>query len=320
MRYSRAFLLFAVLISGLFGGCASMFRGKQELEVIGSQNIQVESVHGSKLPGYSTEDGVIVHPDPAKTDSVRIVYGSKSTTIQLAKNPSAWELLDLFTYGVGFPVDDLSHSWFNYAPIYVVIDSGSHGIDSISASTQDWLGDSPGDQRPRLLLIGGLGITFQFNGNGPSFPLGSGNFPYPLIGAQAGIGGDLYKEFELFLLARSDFSYPLASNGEGESTTINSTDLCLRYFFQKNLFIQGSIGRGYATDFGVDGEIEPIDGVVPNSTSSSFNEVGAAVGWAGDISYISLQYFGGLSSFNVPDFSNVRYHTIYLNFGLNFRI
>jgi hypothetical protein len=318
---TRAFLISAVLISGLFGGCATMFKSRQEIEVIGSPDIEVQNVHGGKLPGFSTGEGVIVTPDPSRTDSIKIVYGTKSTTVALAKNLSGWSFLNVFSYGVGFTIDDLNHSWFNYAPVYVTIDSSSRGLEGITASTFNWLGEPPGYERPRLLLTGGVGLTFQSTGGGALWPFGSGDFPTPLVNVQLGIGVDFYKQVELFILARNDFSYPLNNNGEGASAEINTADICLRYFFHKNLFLQGSIGRGSATDFGSDYIIESVDGVTTQSTSSpSFNEVGAAIGWAGDISYISLQYFGGLTAFSTPDYSNIRYHTIYLNFGLNFRI
>jgi hypothetical protein len=309
----------------LFSGCAAMFHGKPELEIVGPPNLEVEAIHGGKLPvHWDYAGGLSVFPDPSKTDSIRISYGNKSTTVMLAKNPSGWELLDLLSYGFAYPIDDLSHSWFSYAPVYVTIDSSARGIDNISASTSNWLGEEPGTKRPRLLLLGGIALSFEENGDGAPVPFGSGSFPPPVLGLQAGIGVDLYKQFELFYLFRGDFTYPTSSNGyDGPSTQINSSDLCLRYFFAKNFFAQGSFGKAF-----VDNYYYSNVGYLPNgpavyTSSPSFYEAGAALGWAGDISYIALQYFGGLKSvslYNYSDVSNFRYHTVYLNFGLNFRL
>jgi hypothetical protein len=298
-----------------------MFHGKPELDIVGPPNLQVSSTNGSPISTYRDEGGFVIMPNPAITDSLRISYENQTTTVALAKNPSALELLNYFSLGTGCLVDDLSHSWFNYAPVYVRIDSGSHGVTGISATSVNWLGESPGDRKVNALLVLGTGFSFQLSQTGGSpLPISFGNISNLLITIQAGLGIDYNKQFELFYQIRNEPSYALNNNTD-ESTEINAGDFCLRYFYQKNLFLQGSFGRAYATDYYSDQIYDPVLGeYIAAPSNPSFNEVGAAIGWAGDISYISLQYFGGLKNFSTPEYSNIRYHTVYLNFGLNFRI
>jgi hypothetical protein len=320
MYSSRFAFLIVACAAMLFTGCANMFHSKPDLEIVGPPDIQVESVHGGPLNAYRDEGGLVVHSNSALTDSLRITYENYSTSVALAKNPDALEFLNLLSYGIGFVVDDLSHSWFDYAPVYVMIDSGSHGVTGISASSLNWLGEAPGDRKVHALLLMGFGLSFQQTESGVSFL--PGETGYPLGSIQGGLGVDYNKQFELFYLVRSEAGYALDNNAD-ESAVINASDICLRYFFQKNLFVQGSFGRAYASDYSYN-EVDFYDPVlqehIPTPSNPAFNEVGAAIGWAGDLSYISLQYFGGLTSFSTPDYTNIRYHTVYLNFGLNFRI
>ncbi len=324
MYASKHILVIALFASLCFTGCATMFHGKPDLEIVGPPNIQVESVNGGPLQAYRDEGGMVIHPNPALTDSIRVTYENQSTVVALAKNPSGLELLDVLTYGIGFTVDDLSHSWFNYAPVYVTIDSGSRGVTGISASSVNWLGETPGSRDLHALILLGIGFSFQLSDiAGTPLPFSVDHISNPLINFHGGLGLDYRKQFELFYLLRDEPSYNINTNGE--SNEITAGDLCLRYFFQKNLFVQGSFGKAYASNYFYDTyeTYNPATGTyITNSSNTypSFNEVGAGIGWAGDISYISLLYFGGLSSFNTEGYANVRYHTIYLNFGLNFRI
>ncbi len=321
MHSSKTILLAAACASMLLAGCAAMFHGKPDLEIVGPPNLQVESVNGGPVQAYRDEGGLVVHPNPALTDSLRISYGNQSTVVALAKNPNALEILNIFSYGVGFAVDDLSHSWFNYAPVYITIDSSSRGVTGISASSVNWLGEKPGERDLHGLVQLGMGFSFQLNENGGiPLPIGLQRIDYPLVTFQAGLGIDYRKALELFFLIRDDPSYSITNNN-GETTEISAGDLCLRYFFQKNLFVQGSFGKAYAPTYYDYETYDPLTGgYIGSSSTPSFNEVGVAIGWAGDISYISLQYFDGLTSFSTPDYTNIRYHTVYLNFGLNFRM
>jgi len=325
MYASKFTIPVAVCASILFAGCATMFHGKPDLEIVGPPNVQVESVNGGQIQAYRDEGGMILHPNPALTDSIRITYENHSTVVALAKNPSGLELLNYFSLGIGCTVDDLSHSWFNYSPVYVTVDSGSGGVTGISAISTNWLGESNGSRDLHALVLLGVGFSFQLENNGVTplpFSFGINQISSPLINIQGGLGIDYRKQFELFYQVRNEPSYAINSNGN--STEITAADLCLRYFFQKNLFLQGSFGTGYASNYYYYGETyDPATGTYITNNSNtypSFNEVGAGIGWAGDISYISLLYFGGLNSFNDENYTNVRYHTVYLNFGLNFRI
>ncbi len=321
MRSPKLILIAAASASLLFTGCTAIFHGKPDLEIIGPPNIQVESASGGPINTYRDEGGLVIMPNPAITDSLRISYENYSTTVALAKNPNGLELLNFLSYGIGFVVDDLSHSWFNYAPVYVTLDSGARGVTGISASSVNWIGEAPGERKVNALLVFGVGLSFQLTQNsGNPLPFSFGNISNPLATIQGGLGIDYDKKFELFYLIRSESGYALNNNND-ESAEINAGDVCLRYFFQKNLFIQGSYGRAYASDYYSNEIYDPALGeYVPTSSNPAFNEIGGAIGWAGDISYISLQYFGGLTSFSTPDYTNIRYHTVYLNFGLNFRL
>jgi hypothetical protein len=320
MHFPKIILFAVACISILFTGCATMFHGKPDLEIVGPPDIKVENANGGPLMAYRDEGGMVIQPNPALTDSLRISYENQTTTVALAKNPNPLELLNFFSYGVGCLVDDLSHSWFNYAPVYVTIDSGSRGVTGISASSVNWIGETPGDRKVDALVILGVGFTFQLSQSGGSpLPVSFSDISNPWFSAQAGLGIDYNKQFDLFYQIRTESGYALDNNNDA-SAVIDAGDVCLRYFFQKNLFIQGSFGQAYATDYGYDEIYNSATQSYASSTTPTFSEVGVAVGWVGDLSYISLQYFGGLSSFNTPDYTNVRYHTVYLNFGLNFRL
>ncbi|HEY3876165.1 MAG TPA: hypothetical protein VGM92_11870 [Candidatus Kapabacteria bacterium] len=320
MRLTKLAIVLSV-VPFLLTSCATMFRGSRpDVEIVSSANVKVEGA-GGPAQVYRDEGGIVVHPDVARTDSLRISYGGQSTTVALAKNASGLEILNLLSFGIGFTVDDLSHSWFNYSPVYVTVDSGPSGVTAIHASSTNWLGETPGKRDLHGLLLFGTGYSFQ-TGSGNNIPFLFSDLVSPLISIQAGIGIDYKKKLELLYLFRSESSYGISSDGE-TSAEIDGADLCLRWFFQKNLFIQGSYGRGYATSNYYYSEVfDPETGTYTNTNNPSvgFNEAGAAIGWAGDISYIALQYFTGLNSFNLNNYTNIQYHTVYLDFGLNFQL
>lgn len=318
--FTIAALIFLFAVSINLSGCATMFHGKPELDVVGPPGMQAQSPSGGAMMSYYDGSELILHPDPAHADSLRLTYEGHSTSVALAKNPSALEILNLFSYGIGFPVDDLSHSWFNYAPVYVTIDSSATGLNGISASSLNWLGEQAGSRSLHALIMLGMGGAFQLSPrDGIPLPFGVNRISYPVFTFQTGLGVDYAHAVELFFLFRDDPSYAISSDNNYTSD-VSAGDLCFRYFLKNGWFAQGSFGKAYATNnYSV--SFDPLTGMYASSNSSpSFTEIGAALGWAGDISYISLQYFEGLSSFNTNEFSNIRYHTVFLNFGLNFRL
>jgi hypothetical protein len=306
--------------------CASIFHGAPELQIVGPKDVRVEGMAGKNIITKEGGIGIAAFPDPSTTDSVRIIYGSQSTVVGLTKTPTGWVALDILTLGIGFPIDDASHRWFNYAPIYVDVDSSARGVTGISATTRDWFGVNASSPRPQLLVTAGTGFSYLWGGSTESYSLPQ--FPSPFLTFQGGLGIDVNKKIEAFYLVRNDLDYPVGDLGYYDGTaSIKTSDICVRYFMSKNLYLQGSYGWATVTGFSRDYyyyDYYPYSnqfGYRPGPfTSPTFNEAGAAVGWSGDMSYIALQYFGGLKSFDLPDLANVRYHTVYLNFGFNVRL
>ena len=296
----------------LLASCATIHGERQDLKIIGPTDLHVETMRGEELHTLSTTDGLTVFPDPAITDSIRIDYRNHSVTLVLAKNPSVDALIDCLPFGAALFIDDLDRKWFSYAPVYVTYDSSSNNSNSLLASSKNWIGDE-GTRSIHALFLGGIGFAgLLSNGSGLPVPLSVNHISTIALNFQAGIGIDYRKQLELFYLFRDEPSYPLSSNDK-TTATITAGELCLRYFFRGPFFIQGSYGKGLLSSLNSDGD--------ELSTTSSFSEAGAAIGWAGDISYIALQYNASLSTFNVPIFyEGERYHTIYLNFGLNFQL
>jgi hypothetical protein len=320
----RRALFLCLAIGPLAIGCASIFHGAPELQIAGPKDIRVETMDGKKIIAKEGGIGVTAFPDPASTDSVRILYGPHSAAVGLTKTPSGWLFLDILTLGVGFPIDDASHRWFNYAPIYVDIDSNANAV-SMSATTRNWFGVNASPSRPQLLVTAGVGYSYLWGGSTANYILPQ--FPSPFLSFQGGLGIDVNKKIEAFYLVRNDLDYPIGNVGYYDGTaSIKSSDICLRYFIAKNLYLQGSYGWATVSTFSRDYYYYDYPygysyGYPPAPFNTpTFNEAGAAIGWSGDMSYIALQYFGGLKSFDLPYLTNVRYHTVYLNFGFNVRL
>jgi hypothetical protein len=295
-----------------------MFHRNPKLEVYGPKGVQVEDMDGNILPWFEDEVEAGVHLR-RNTDSVRIFYGDKSAVVGLSKKAWSAEPLNIFTYGIGFVLDDLTKTWYNYSPVLVTIDSSrTDGLRGIKATTSTALGEEPGSRRPELLLLGGPSLSFE--ANGPS-PLGTEGDLFPVTAFQGGFGINFYRMFEVFYMSRMEFSYPLSSERYTGSSAITASDLCVRYFPVKSYFVQAAYGKASIGEDYYYGYYYDLFGRYRDTpTKTTIPEVGLGVGWAGDLSYISLQYFTGLSSFDLTDYSKIRYHTIYLNIGLNLRL
>lgn len=249
-----AMLVGSLAISMVSFGCATLSNNAQGLSVIGPPNVKVENVQGGELHSTQDKNGITVYPDPAVTDSVRIVYGSQFTTIALAKNPNTFDLFNAFAFGLPFFVDDMDNKWFNYAPVYVTVDSSANELRGISASSEDWLRESPGLRNIQALLLLGTGFAGQTNATGPiPLPFTGEHISTYALTFQAGIGVDYRKTIELFYLFRIEPSYDLSNTVDNSETDIETAqiateDICLRYFFQKNFFLQRIVRQSVRID------------------------------------------------------------------------
>jgi hypothetical protein len=298
-------------------GCASIFRSSPpSARIIAPAGIEVYNNHGEQLTLHQDGDDIFIYPEKGRDDSITIGYHGKRQSLGLAQRMSPWILLDLLSYGPGFVIDDASRWWYSYNPIYVHADSSG----SFDVSSSNWLGEPAGRKRPELLLLGGIGIAMHIQAS-PA-PIGENPFPtFPtlFVNFEGGIGVDLYKKIELFYLAQDEPEYDLEPGGNvlgvnfGPSAEITSQSIAARYFVKDNFFIQSSLGWAYA-------EVDTLGaGTFYQTYSNPIPVIGAAIGWAGDISYVALQYSGGTKRFSVDGYESHVYRSIYLDFGLNLR-
>ncbi|GEM_PF-3913541 len=305
--------MFLVVSALAFAGCGTLFHTNPRLQVLGPRDAEVQDMQGRRLPTYELEnDEHGVYLD-RHMDSVRLVYRDKTTTVGLVKWLWSGEIPNLLFLGVGNLIDDMTGTWFNYAPVLVSVDSSRvHGLEGIAATIPNMVGETHHDRALQLLLFGGPGLTFMMNGN-KVFPASGSSFPDPELSFQGGFGLDFMHEFEFFYQTRSEANYPVSAGMSTSRSTVTASDFGLRYFVTPHYFVQGMFGQ--AT---VDGGYYPYyyDYYYFGNVSSNlprlntFNEAGAAIGWAGDVSYISLQYFSGLTDFNLYDYRGIRYHSI----------
>jgi hypothetical protein len=147
---------------------------------------------------------------------------------------------------------------------------------------------------------------------------------------QGGAGIDLYKKYELFYLAQDEPSYALDPNAQlflGQDAEITSQSIAARYFVHSNYFVQGSYGWAVAsTDtIRLDAQGHEVKAADGNSIfdviySKQFPVVGVAIGWAGDISFLSLHFSTGTKPFALYHFSDVLFRSVFLDVGLNLRL
>ncbi|MDP4198987.1 MAG: hypothetical protein Q8922_06550 [Bacteroidota bacterium] len=309
-----------LLAAAMLSSCGTVFHGKPRLEIVGPRDAYVEDMGGNKLPTYqNNDDSHGVYVDRKRSDSVRIAYAGKETSVALVKQVDVAELFNTATLGVGFVLDDLTNTWFDYAPIYVTIDSNRvHGLQSVNARSDNWFGESRFERSLYFLLTGGTGVTFVTDGGSA---LQKGSTTFPALAFQAGLGLDYDFKLEAYILTRAEWAYPISTEQHPETASLTTLDFCLRYFFAKHYYLQGAIGSASASQDAVHYQYVPLDSQDGAGVrDAGFNEAGVSLGWAGDVSFVSLQYFQGLTPFDLSHSANVRYHTLYLDFGLNLRL
>lgn len=319
---SRNFrIILSLVLAATISGCGTLFHTRPRLEVHAPKGVTIRDMQGHTLPDYELDGERGVIPDRKRTDSVQIVYGDKSETVELLRDVNPFEFLNIVSAGTGFVVDDLTGTWFNYSPIYVAIDSvPSNGIQRISTWTSNTFGEHKGERDFHMMIVLGPAISFEVNGPGP-FQKGSSLFP--VTAWQAGLGFDYAKEFEAYYFARFEPTYPISNDPSPSDVEITSHDLYARYFLSRSYFLQGAIGYTSATaNFIHDYADFPYYSNYSSQTphEASFPEAGIGVGWSGDIAYVSLEYLQGLQPFDIGYNRNIRYHTVYLNFGMNLRL
>jgi hypothetical protein len=324
----RRFLyILCVLAIAALSGCASMFRSSPpSVEIIGPDKISVENKRGQPIRLYKDGPETYAHPEPRYEDSIVISNLGRSHAVALAKRMSPWILLDLLSDGLGFVIDDFSNYWYNYMPVYVHPDST--GSD-FSVSSSNWLGEPAGRKRPDLLVLGGIGTSVHTRPQLPDLGALLGPQFSFYIKFQGGLGVDLYKQLELFYLAQDEPGYDLDPNASlflGRDAEVTSQSIAGRYFVHDNFFVQGSFGWGHASTDTIrrdtaGHEIQDADGyaVFDQSFSNSFPVIGLGIGWAGDISYVALQYAVGTKRFSIYNSSDISFHSIFLDFGMNLR-
>lgn len=308
------------MAAGFIGsGCASIIRSDPpSVQIVGPSQINVRNTHGQAVHLIPDDEGALAFPEKGRDDSLVISYGGVHHTVGLARRVSPWVLLDLFSMGPGFAIDDMSQWWYSYTPVYVHPDSTGKDF---SLSSSNWLGESAGKKRPELLLLGGFGMWLHIFFL-PGEAALAGPLPKFFTKFQGGFGVDLYKTVEVFYLAQDDPSYnvnnSLADLGiPNLFTDVTSQSIAARYFFKDHWFVQGSMGYGQI-------EVDTFGSQTSNNNlsyqlfSNRFPVLGGGVGWAGDISYIALQYAQASKQYFVDGASGT-YHSIFLDFGLNLR-
>ncbi len=281
-----------MMIAALSSGCALVLHGSdREVEIKGPPGVTAESITNDTLPSHSESAHLFVTP-PRGADSIVIRLDHERKVAHLSKRATGLIGLNILVLPwIGFLIDDASQSWYDYDPLRVQMDS-THGMNLLI------LDQKPAAERPKLLLLGGVGYSGQTN---PLTIYGPDEFPITAV--EAGVGIDLFsKKAEIFYITR------VATQG-----------VAARYFKQ-NLFLQFSAEWG-KYDYLIYGAKDSATGTFPyQNESQSYTALGLGVGWVGDFSYVALEYLAGLKSFYAGSEGLVTISWIFIMWGLNLRI
>jgi len=236
-------------------------------------------------------------------EAVIFEYKDHIRRVELGKNMNALIFLDYFNDGFGLLVDDATNAWYNYQPFSVFLEPLSNRPDSESMRTpyrDGWFYDF---NRPHLLLTAGLGA-------------GSG------LQGEWGVG--IGYRHSLDLLYRKISSAEVALNpslGDQNYSGVTVSNVVeLRAYPLGGLFLEGGFGRVTISADTIQNRGNNVNFLVYPPWSNTFSELLGGVGWAGDISYIELQYYHGLSDYRYYDLPPLRWNGVSVTYGLYLRL
>ena len=303
-------LLLLTLVT--FSGCATLFDPSPAgVRVFGPTGIEVENNAGQSIRMYGDSESTYIYPEYGRDDTVVVSYHGLYQATALSRRPAVLTYLNLFNMGIGSVVDDLTHHWYGYNPLYVHVQKLAGRQDSLLVTSRNLLGEASGSSRPELLLVIGTGLSMSVH----PVPAEEAGF---LLGFTS-ISYDTRFEGGAGILGEDDVAYPLTAGMAGgligPTADISEISWQARYLFNKRLFVQG--GFGYALT-----EVDSFDVnsnlIAKYASKVPMFEIG--VGLAGDISTIALRYSWSGKPFNIEGYDPIYYRKLWLTFGLNLRL
>ncbi len=279
-------------------GCATLFHtNPPKLVIEGPPGIRAFNASGEEVNVHNADSVLTIFPRRGTDDSLIIEYNGMKQGIHLTKKLWGWSLLNSFNVGGGFLLDEATDSWYDYNMIRVTNDTSG----GIRVTNPSWYGEIATYKRPQLLVISAVGFEF--------LPSMSGWFNLDFR-QEFGIGFDLYQRAELFFHSEgaSDIAVPTL----GTTIYYASNGGVARYFVLPRYFVQGSydVAKAYVIHFSPDVRI----------VSQPFRVVGAALGWAGDISFASIRYYRAIEKISFSGYPAAGYQGVVFTFGLNLRL
>ena len=293
-----------LLLLGILAGCMTVDRKvPPKAELIAPPGTTVTDQNGKLLRTWSDDSNLYFSPKHGDDKFVSLEYRGDTTKVYLSKHVYPWMVFDLLSFGTGLLLDDITNTWYDYNTVCADYDtSRSHAL---STASTNWLGESSGYDRPKLLLLGSLGIVST------SLPQNFGSASNGYVYWDWGAGIDFGRRYDIF------YSQTGAGNSNVKSPWLIST----RYFFARHFFAEfsgGALNTSYYLIY-----------YVPNDRFNSIfipgknvPVLGLAAGWAGDYSYISLhlasstqQLSNSSSNLGFSDY----YHIIALSYGIYLR-
>jgi hypothetical protein len=314
MNLSRLFPSLVILAAAaMLSSCATMFHhGPAEIRISGPDSMKIMTFDSTLLgvSGHSISQVII---PPRGTDSVVLLYKGKRHTAYLEKQYNANLWLNILLYGwIGFGVDDLSQTWFDYRYMTAVRDSNDN-LHVYAGSKEQ---TDPND-RIRFLLLGGEVVGWR-----NVMPATSSTFQLPggsgYLDFEFGGGINLYNQMELFYRTRSsiesNYGYNWAPGVYQSDFSIGGTQGVAVRFIRNRFFLEGSYNWATVSGYSYD----PIGYGTSNDYSKQIALAGVALGFHGDLTYFSLEYMTEMRPFIVEGTS---YSTrrLTLSYGVNLR-
>jgi len=281
-------------------------------EVFGQDGMTATNRNGDTLAIY--HEGYRQFVSLPRYDTfVTFHYGKASEQVLLQRSFNFWTLLNVYSFGLGFIIDDANSGWRGYDDLYVYLDSNKGVDSSLQLSSLD---SAKREDRPRLLISGAWGIN-SFYGSAEQADIWVP--PY----YEYSVGLSYRHKWEAFFRASSTFEIGFTPSFTGLEYAgyVTCNSFILRTYPWKEIFIEG--GPSFL-DLSADSALlYSSDYILLKSyppQSASIPAISAGIGWSGDFSYVEWHYEYGLKPYQFFDQPSRQFREFVITLGLIFRI
>jgi hypothetical protein len=291
----------------LFAGCGYMLSPNHaKVELYAPKGVVAQYDNGNKVSiirDSQNADKAFFYARGGDEEAVTFQYNNHIRRVELGKSVNPWIFLNFENEGFGFLVDDAANAWYTYEPFSIFSEPLSKYPDSETIRApyrEGWYYDF---NRLHLLLTAGWGV-----GSGLQGEWGVG------IGYHHALDL-LYREISANNVTISPL---LGSGGTSGITVANAVEL--RAYPIGGLFVDGGFAHVTISADTIHNPGTFVNFLAYPPWSASFNAILGGFGWAGDISYIELQYFHGLRDYRYFDLPPVRWDNVSVTYGLYLRL